>query len=635
MATRYKGYMGNMLRVDLSAGTISEFDVTDRDREDYIGGKGLATKMLMDMQKPGIDPLSPEAMLVINTGPLTGSGAPCTSRFNAAAKSPLTGAIGTANCGGNFGINLKRCGYDAIVITGKADKPVYIDVTDNKAEIKDASSLWGKDTEATQEALDPKAGKVVIGPAGENLVKYACAISQERALGRCGIGAVMGSKNLKAIQAKGTKKIEAADPEGFKKAVQDWIKMLKEHPITGDSLPKYGTANLVNPVNMSNALPTKNYKFGSFQDAEMISGEALAEKYLVKNMGCVSCPIRCGRVVDVDGKQVKGPEFETVGLFGSNILNNDLGKINRWNRQLDLLGLDTISCGNTIGFAMELNERGLLKSDLEFGKFDNIEKMIDDIAYRRGVGNDLAEGVRALAAKYGGADCAIHAKGLEIASYDPRGAVGLGLGYATANRGGCHLNAGYIIFMERIGPINMDPFTPAAKPGMTIFQQNVFEAVSSSGNCLFTTYAIIAKQAFKIKPYGLLSRVITKVLKFAGPVLDTTGALLPWGMPIQAPFMIPHSLVVTKLTGMKMTLGKFLQAGERGFNIERLFNLREGVGAATDTLPDRFVKEQHFPDRPETKVPLDKMLPHYYKVRGWDSKGVPRAKKLKKLGISA
>ena len=633
MATQYKGYMGNALKVNLSTGEITEFDVTDRDREQYIGGKGLATKMLMDMQKPGVDPLSPEAMLIVNTGPLTGSGAPCTSRFNAAAKSPLTGGIGTANCGGNFGIQLKRCGYDAIAVTGKADKPVYIDITDGKAEIKDASHLWGKNTEETQEAMDPKAGKIVIGPAGENTVKYACIISQERALGRCGLGAVMGSKNLKAVQAKGTQKVPVADPEGFKTAIQNWTKLLQGHPLTGDALPKYGTAMLVNKVNVSNALPTRNYKYGHYDEGEKISGETLAEKYLVKTMGCQSCPIRCGRVVEVDGKNVKGPEFETVGLFGSNLLNNDLGLINKWNRRMDLLGVDTISCGNTIGFATELTERGMLKSDLKFGSFDAIEKTIDDIAYRRGIGDDLAEGTRALAKKYGGGGFAIHAKGLEIASYDPRGAVGLGLGYATANRGGCHLNAGYMIFMERLAPINMDPYSTAAKPAMTIFQQNIFDAVSSSGNCLFTTYAIIAKQAFKVKPFGTLARVITKVLGLSGPLLDQTGKLLPWGMPIQAPGIIPHSLVISKLTGMKMTIGMFIQAGERVFNIERLFNLREGVGGATDVLPDRLAKECQDPNRPETRVPLEKMLPHYYKVRGWDKNGAPGKKKLKKLGI--
>ncbi len=635
MATKYKGYMGNMLRVDLTSGKISEFDVTDKEREMFLGNKSLATKILMDNQRPGRDPLSEEAMLIFNTGPLVGSGAPCTSRFNVTAKSPLTGGIGTSNCGGNFGVNLKKCGYDAIVVTGKAEKPVYIDVTEGKAEIKDASHLWGKDTEQTQEALDPKSGKVVIGPAGENIVKYACIISQERAAGRCGLGAVMGSKNLKAIQAKGSMKVPVADPEGFKKAIQAWISVLKNHPITGDNLPKYGTAGLVNKVNIGNALPTGNYQKGHYEDGEMLSGETLAEKYLVKNMGCLSCPIRCGRVVEVDGKQVKGPEFETLGLFGSNMYNNDIPKINAWNRQMDLLGVDTISCGNTICFAMELNEKGMLKSDLKFGKFDNIAQTIDDIAYRRGLGNELAEGSRALAEKYGGKDFAINVKGLEIASYDPRSAVGLGLGYATANRGGCHLNAGYMMFMERIAPINVDPYSTSSKPGLTIFQQNTFEAVSASGCCLFTTYAIFPPIAFRIKPFGIAARIVSKVMGASGPVMNHFGKLLPWGAPIHVPIMIPHSLALAKLTGMKMSLGKFILAGERCFNIERLFNFREGVRGEFDTLPGRFLKEPMDPSKPKkTVVPLGKMLPVYYKVRGWAPDGTPGVRRLKKLGLS-
>ncbi|HOC91623.1 MAG TPA: aldehyde ferredoxin oxidoreductase family protein [bacterium] len=631
MATKFKGYMGNMLKVNLSTGEVSEFDVTDRDRELYIGNKSLATKILMDNQKAGIDPLSPEAMLIVNTGPLTGSNAPCTSRFNVSAKSPLTGAIGASNCGGDFGVQLKRCGYDGIVITGKADKPVYIDITEKGAEIKDASHLWGLDTEKTQEALSPKTGKLVIGPAGENLVKYACLISQERAAGRCGLGAVAGSKNLKALQAKGSKKIEAADPEGFKKAVKNWIDMLKSHPTTGETLPKYGTANLVNPINLSNALPTANFSRGRYEDAEMISGETLAEKYLVKNMGCLSCPIRCGRVVEVDGKQVKGPEFETLGLFGSNILNNDLTLINKWNRQMDLLGLDTISCGNSIGFAIELTQKGLLKSDLKFGEFGWMEQLLEDIAHRRGIGNDIAEGSRAMARKYGGEEFAINARGLEVACYDPRSSVGMGLGYAVSNRGGCHINAGYMIFMERTGPITMDPYSPASKAAWTVFQQNIFEAVSASGNCIFTTYAIMHKLLHKINKRGLLSKIISKVLGVSGLAMDHTAMILPWGMPMNMPVMIPHSLVIGKLTGMKMTLGKFLQAGERGYNIERMFNVREG--AAQDTLPGRFMDEKLDPKRPPLRAAMAKMLPGYYKVRGWDATGVPKKKKLAKLGI--
>lgn len=631
MPTKYKGYMGDMLVVDLSTREVSHYDVSDRDREMFLGGKGLAAKILFDTLPTGTDPLGPDAILIFNTGPLNGSGAPCTSRFNISGKSPLTGGIGSSNCGGNFGVQLKRAGYDGLIVKGKADSPVYIEITEDSVEIKDAAHLWGKNTEETQEALDTKAGIVCIGPAGENLVLYAAIISGERAAGRCGLGTVMGSKNLKAIQAKGKKKIPVHDPEGFKEAVKAWVDRLKAHPITGDIVPKYGTGNFLNKLNTVNGLPTANFSKGHYEDGEMISGEALAEKHLVKNMGCVSCPIRCGRVVNVDGKDVKGPEFETMGLFGSNILNNDLGAICDWNRQMDLLGLDTISAGGAIAFAMELTQRGLIESDLEFGKIDNIARTLDDIAYRRGLGDDLAEGVKRMADKYGGHDFAIHSKGLEIASYEPRVSAGMGLGYATANRGGCHLNAGYMVFFEHLGPITMDPLTPKSKYAWTIFQQNAMEAVSSSGNCLFTTYAIIPAAATKVDPSSTLASAISKTLVASGPAINMTNKMVP-SIPLHVPD-IPHSKVISKLTGMNMHLGNWLAAGERGYNMERLFNLSEGFTAADDTLPARFIKTAQNPDKPETKVPLAVMLPQYYNGRGWDKNGVPTASRLKRLGL--
>ncbi len=633
MASRFKGYMGNMLEIDLTEGVVRETDVTDKEREMFIGGKGLAAKILFDRVKPGIDPLSPENMLIFNTGPLTGSNAPCSSRFNCTTKNVLTGGIASSNCGGNFGLNLKKAGYDALILTGKAKNPVHISIEDNKVEIKDATSLWGLTTGEAQKRLDPKAGKMVIGPAGENLVKYACIISGERALGRCGVGAVMGSKNVKAVTAKGTRKIEAFNPEGFKKAIQGWIKLLKAHPTTGESLPAYGTAGMVNTVNLSRCLPTENFSKGHFDDAEKISGETLAEEHLVKNTGCVSCPIRCARVVKVGEREVKGPEFETVGLFGSNIGNNDLGLINEWNLLMDELGIDTISAGGAVAFAMELTRNGIIDSELKFGRSDNIAQTLEDIAHRRGIGDDLAEGVMRMSEKYGGKGYAIHSKGLELASYDPRNAVGQGLGYATANRGGCHLNAGYLIFFERIGPINMNPHSTGAKPAFVVFQQNTFEAVSSSGICLFTTYAIIPPVAHRIKKHGLVMRMIQAVLNNSGPVMNYQSLLLPHGMAINLPSVMPHPHAISKLTGMKMNMGRFLLAGERDWNIERLFNLREGFTSDDDNLPERLLEDLEDASNPKSRVPLSKMIPRYYKIRGWSNKGIPAKRRLKKLGL--
>lgn len=624
--------MNRMLDINLSTKKIGEYEVTDRERELFLGGKSLAAKILYDNLSAGVDPLAPENILIVNTGPLTGSNGPGTSRFNVTSKNVLTGGIASSNCGGNFGINLKRAGYDGIIIRGRADKPVYIDVNNNNVEIKDASGLWGLTTGETEEKLGKKGGKIIIGPAGENLVKFACIISQERAIGRCGLGAVMGSKNLKAIIAQGTNKVPAADEKLFKKLVKEWVKSLREHPTTGKYLPSYGTSGFINKASVTNVLPTRNFRYGSFEHAEEISGEKLAEKYLIKNSGCMSCPIHCARVVNLKGKEIKGPEFETIGLLGANLENKNLSLIFEWNYLLDQLGMDTISTGVVLGFAMELKEKGLLECELEFGRTDNIAQMMEDIAYRRGLGNDLAEGVKRLAEKYGGEEFAIHSKGLEMASYEPRGAAGQGLGYAVSNRGACHLNAGYMVYFEAIGPINMDPLSPKSKAAYTIFQQNVMEAISSAGNCLFTTYAIIPKQSFSIKPYASSAKLISKLIDNSGSILGLMLRLPPAVMSIHLPF-IPHTKVLSALTGMNITLGEFLKIGERCYNIERLFNIREGLNGKDDTLPKRLLEELQDPNNPHSKVPLKEMLNEYYKLRGWE-KGKPTKETLRKLNLA-
>ncbi|HOO55827.1 MAG TPA: aldehyde ferredoxin oxidoreductase family protein [bacterium] len=638
MASKYSGYMGSILDIDLSDETVMEYHVSDSDRRKYLGGKSLASKILYDELTPGIDPLSEENILVFMTGPLTGSGAPCTSRFDVSTKNVLTGGIASSNCGGTFGINLKKAGYDGAIIRGKANKPTLITIDEENVEFIDATDLWGKDTEETQEVLKKKYSKrhgmMVIGPAGENLVKYACIISAERAAGRCGVGAVMGSKNLKAIIATGKKKVPVHDKDGFKEAIKSWIKLLKEHPATGGSLPQYGTAGLVNIANATGTLPTHNFTYGHYENAEKISGEELADKHLVSNFGCVSCPIRCGRLVRLGDKHVKGPEYETLGMLGPNIENDNLQKIIDWNYQMDLLGMDTISAASSIAFAMELNEKGLWKTELEFGKIDNIDRIIDDIAFRRGIGDDLANGVKSLSEKYGGAEFAMHSKGMEFSAYEPRRAVGHGLGYATSNRGGCHINGGYLVYFEALGPVLMDPLTERAKPEFCVFQQNMMDAVSAAGNCIFTTYALIPKFASDlVPPASPRAKIASDVLLASGSMLHAQGLLLrDWMLPFHVP-LIPHTDVISKLTGMNMDLGHFASAGERCFTLERLFNLREGIDASSDSLPSRLTDVPQLKDKKETKVPLNNMLKNYYKVRDWDRNGIPRKRLLSKLEL--
>lgn len=631
MTTSFSGYTGRILNIDLSKNSIGEYYISDWDRERFLGGRFLATKILWDELKPGTDPLSHENILIVMTSPLTGTGAPCTSRFSISSKSPLTGAIGHSNSGGRFGIDLKRAGYDGIVVRGRAKSPVYLEIKEDGVRIQPADELWGKNTEDTQNALG-KGGKLVIGPAGENLVKYAIVVSNDRVHGRTGMGAVMGSKNLKGIVADGKKKIQVHDRKKFRSGVKSWVKMLKEHPATGVLAPKYGTAQFINTVNKKNCLPTRNFAKGSFKNAYNLSGERIAEDYLKKTTGCPSCPIRCGRVVEHRDKMIKGPEFETLCLIGSNLEIDDLEAIIDWNYDMDLLGIDTMSTGAVLGFAMELREKGLWDNDLHFGKKDNISKIIHDIAYRRGIGADLAEGVRFLSRKYGGESFAPHVKGLELAGYSPRGAVGHALGYATANRGGCHLDGGYVIYFEINGPMTLDPLHYRSKPAWTVLNQNLMAAVSAGGSCLFSAWTFVPPQAYALPNKPLASRAVSKVLTHIWPAIVGLQKIPPHLLKLDLP-NLPHSKLFRLATGMKMNFGLFLEAGERGYNLERLFNLREGIDGKQDALPSRFTHELLNPKDPNSKVPLDKMLPDYYKIRGWDEQGVPTKETLKRLNL--
>ncbi len=633
MTSKYKGYMGKILDVNLSTGKIATFEISDRNRERFVGGRFISTKIMLDELKPGIDPLSPDNILVVMTSPLTGTGAPSTSRYDISAKSPQTGAIGHSNSGGNFGIHLKKAGWDGVIIRGRAKNPVYLDINEDTVMIKDASHIWGKDIEETKDLMgDKKAGKMVIGPAGENLVRYAIVVSQDRAHGRSGMGAVMGSKNLKGIVAQGKKKIELHDPEGFRETIKKWIKMLQVHPATGEFAPKYGTSGFLKSISDHNALPTKNFSSGHYEDAQMLTGQTLAETRLIKNDGCQSCPIRCARIVELDGRQIKGPEYEVLCLLGSNLLINDMDAIIRWNYELDILGLDTISTGTVLGFAAELNEKGMWKNGIEFGKKDNITAVIRNIALRQGIGTDLAEGVRYISKKYGGEDFAPHSKGMEFAAYEPRGAVGHGLGYATANRGACHLDGGYMIYFEATGPAILDPYDYRSKPSYTILDQNLLSAISAGGNCLFTSWTVLPSITFNVPNSKIVSWLVTKILTYSWPTIELTLKMPSFMMRYHLP-MLPHSKAIKQATGMDMDFGRFIRMGERGFTLERLFNTREGFSAREDTLPKRFTDEEQIPGNDKTKVPLGKMLPAYYKLRGWDANGIPTSKTLRKLDL--
>ncbi len=619
--------------IDLTKNEISEYPISEELVMKYLGGKSLGAKILYDELAKGVDPLSPENILIVNTGLLNGTGAPASSRFNITTKNVLTGGIASSNCGGSFGFKLRKAGYEGLIIKGTAGAPSYIEIMDGKIAVKEAGHLWGMDAEAVQEEFDKRYGKLVIGPAGENLVKYACAVSGERVAGRCGVGAVMGSKKLKGLVAYGTQKIPVADDVKFKKYIKKWTHFLQSHPSTGESLPLYGTASLVHKCNVSGILPTRNFQSGSWDKAELISGEHLAENYLTRNGGCISCPIRCERRVMVDDKEVKGPEFETIGLFGSNIENDDLGLINEINYQADILGMDTISLGGTLAFAMELQEKGLADFDIRFGQGGNIVDIIKKIALREGKYAELGEGSKILSEQYGGKDFAIHSKGLELASYEPRKSVGMGLGYATSNRGACHLNGGYMALLENLGAIPMDATTTKSKSEMTVLFQNLMEAISAAGFCLQSAQTLVPSFVYKMKPSGKAVGTLGKAMISGGGVLGGIWDKLPGAVPFNALQLVPHVEAVNLAMGMKLTTGGFLQIGERGYNIERMFNVREGLAKADDSLPSRLTDEPADPQDAKTVVDLETMLPKFYKIRGWDSDGRPTEKKKQQLGI--
>ena len=628
--TELKAYMGHVLFVDLTKKEVSEFPWTDEDRKRTLGGKIMAADILLNHIRPGMKAFDEDNWLVITTGPLTRCKSPSSTRFNISTISPLTGILTSSNCGGSFGRRLKKAGWDAMIITGRAETLTWIEIENENVTFHEVPERAGQLTGEAQKGLPSSTGKLVIGPAGENKVLYSCVFSGERTAGRGGVGAVFGDKNIKIITAKGNKEPEIHDPEKLKKINEQWRKTLLKHPITGAQLSKLGTAGLVAPMQAHRILATKNFGDGRFENFEKVSGEELAEKHLIKNGGCFSCPMKCERRVRYEGKNIKGPELETLGLLGPNLLNDDIEKIIKWNYELDELGIDTISAAGSVAFAMELQEKGLWDSGLHFGETDNLSEVFRDIAYRRGIGAELAEGTRRMSEKFGGKEFAIHAKGMELAAYEPRGAVGHGLGYATSNRGGCHLNAGYLVVLEGLG-LNIDAYTPKGKAGLAVTFQNVMEAASAAGFCVFTSYAILPH--FLVgKPTSLMTRFVQTVFKYSTPVIYLVSKN-PRILKVNIP-LVQYPRVMNAAAGTKFTVGDFIAFGNLGYNTERLANIILGlpVGEDTDTLPKRLTDEEQVPGDKRTKVPLHKMKNVYYAMRGWKD-GAPTMKTLKKIGV--
>ncbi len=628
------GYLSSVVHVDLTKRTVEPYPWTDDDRRATLGGKVMAAQILYDVLRSGTDPLGPENVIVISTGPLTGTGAPSTSRFNVSALSPLTGIVASSNCGGSFGVYLRKAGVDALVITGASETPTFLEVSEEGVRFHEAWSFQGMCTTDAQAALaatvEGRSGTLVIGPAGENLVRYASLHSEERAAGRAGMGAVFGSKKLKGIVAHGAQRVPVADPKGFREHVKKWTADLKAHPMTGDAVPRFGTGGFLPEMQSLGIVATSNYRRGRFEGASAISGQTLAQTRLVGTAGCLSCPIRCGRVVEVDGKRVKGPELETLVLLGANLENADLDSICRLNVLLDELGMDTMTVGVTVSLAMEMAERGVVDWPLRFGDVSGLAQLFEDIAARRGIGDELAEGSRRLAERYGASAYAMNVKGLELAAYEPRGAWGHALGYATSSRGGCHLNGGYMVALEGLG-LAMRGRALGSKAGLTAMFQDLMEAVSAAGVCLFTTYAVLPAPVVR-EAKRPLGRIAAVVLGATGYTLYALRGVPRRLLEIPLP-LLPHMKAIELATGERMRFGRFWEIGERGYTLERELAIRFGVTAADDTLPERELTERLEQDDPRSVVPMDKLRSRYYRQRRWDANGQPRRALLKRLSI--
>ncbi len=601
--TQANGWIGTILRINLTEGSIKKEPLNMQDAHDYVGARGLGTKYYCNEVDPKIDPLSPENKLIFMTGPLTGTAACSSGRYEVVSKAPLTGIIGAANSGGHFGPELKYAGYDGIIFEGKADHPVYLHIDDDKVELLDAGELWGQGVHETTEALEAKHGKVrvsCIGTPGERCMLYAAIMNDKnRAAGRGGMGAVMGSKNLKAIAVRGTGGVTVARPEGFMREVTKARTMLKEHPVTGNGLGTFGTEILVNIVNEVGGLPLRNGRDGSYWDkADDTSGEHLNETHLVKNQGCFGCSIACGRVTKIEGKGDldgfgEGPEYEAGWSYGAACGVNDISSIVKANFICNEQGMDPITLGSTVACAMELYEMGAIPEEdigfpLRFGDAAAMVKLTQMCADGEGFGKVIGLGSYRLAEKYGHPELSMSVKKQEMPAYDGRAIQGIGLEYATSNRGGCHVR-GYMISPEVLGiPVKLDPQVTEGKGAMLKTFQDLTALCDSTGMCLFTTFGI-----------GLP--------EIAGQYREAVGS--------------------------DETDEEILLKGERIWNLEKRFNMEAGV--EKDTLPPRLLREA-LPSGPaKGKVnELQTMLADYYEARNWTADGIPTPEKLAELNVT-
>lgn len=613
-------WAGKILRVNLTAGTVKSEPLNMEWARAYLGSRGLGSKYLISEIDPKVDPLSPDNKIIWATGPLTGTMASTGGRYTVITKGPLTGAIACSNSGGYWGAELKMAGWDMVIFEGKSPKPVFLYISDDVAELRDASHLWGQTVWKTEEALktqlqDPLVRVSCIGQAGENQVLYAAVVNDlHRAAGRSGVGAVMGSKNLKAIAVRGTKGVgNIRDPKAFMQVTKEKKKILAENAVTGQGLPTYGTQVLMNVINEVGALPTRNHRDVQFEGAKDISAEAMAtpresdgKKHLVTNQACFGCTIACGRISKMDENHFTvqnkpqywgangGLEYEAAWALGAANGVNDLEALQYANLLCNEYGMDPISFGATVGAVMELYEMGVLTKaqigvEAPFGSAAALAAFAEMVGKGEGFGKEIGQGSARLTKKYGHPDLSMSVKGQEFPAYDGRAIQGIGLAYATSNRGACHLR-GYTIASEVLGiPVKTDPVESNGKPELVKAFQDATAAFDSSGLCVFTTFA--------------------------------------WGVADLAPQL-------QAACDEQYTTEELEKIGERIWNMEREFNNAAGFTAKDDSLPKRLLTEAAKTGASKGMVSkLPEMLPKYYAVRGWDSEGRPTAETKSRLGL--
>lgn len=615
------GPTNQILEVDLTTKTSTVYQVTEEERRMYLGGKGLGLKLLHDRMQPRMDPLGSNNILAIMPGVLMGTGAPCTGRFATITKSPLTGVFTSSSCGGPFGMALKTAGWDGMLIKGKAESLTSLLIDEKGVTFPDAASLKGMDTQEVQEQFPGKQnGVLAIGPAGENLVLFANVASGHRYLGRGGIGAVMGSKLLKAVVAVGgAYQIRPKQEKPFEKMKKRANDYLKSSRMISNILRNYGTAGNTLWTKKHNMMPVNNFQDGTHEQMLNLSGQAMAEKHGTKPYTCKPCSILCGHKGTFSGgKELPVPEFETVGLMGSNLGIFDTNVIAEWNDLCSKLGMDTISAGGTLAWVMEATERGLVQSDLAFGKVEGVAEALKEIAYGRGFGKEMGRGSRALSEKYGGKEFAIQVKGLEMSAYDPRGAFGQGLSYAVANRGACHLSA-YPVGLEALFEL-IDPHSLKGKAEWTAFMENVYACINSLHTCLFTAFGYVFESPMtKFTPDFVLGKLMQYLPQVAIPLTDVSLFAGLW----------------SAVTGIRLSNSDFIKAGERIHTLERYMNTLEGISRKDDTLPSRMLHESRLSDADRKTVPLEELLDRYYRIKGYDHNGIPTQVTLKRLNLTA